>query len=86
MGGMDETRAVYVRGLRKVYGGRTVVDGVDLEETAGQVVGLIGANGVGKTTLVECVQGLRRPDAGTLRVFGLDPAGEYERVRALIGS
>jgi len=86
MEGMDETSAVYVRGLRKGYGGRTVVDGVDLDVTPGQVVGLVGANGAGKTTLVECVQGLRRADAGTLRVFGLDPAAQYEQVRALIGS
>ncbi len=86
MGGMDETRAVYVRGLRKNYGGRTAVDGVDLDVEAGQIVGLIGSNGAGKTTTVECVQGLRRPDSGMLRIFGLDPHGQYERVRALIGS
>jgi ABC-type branched-subunit amino acid transport system ATPase component len=66
---MDETCAVYVRGLRKGYGGRTVVDGVDLDVTAGQIVGLVGSNGAGKTTTVECVQGLRRPDAGMLRVI-----------------
>ncbi|HEY3868319.1 MAG TPA: ABC transporter ATP-binding protein [Actinocrinis sp.] len=83
---MDEASAVHVRGLRKGYGGRTVVDGVDLDVAAGQVVGLIGANGAGKTTTVECVQGLRRPDAGTLRVFGLDPAARRDRVRSLVGS
>ncbi|MDQ6775520.1 MAG: ABC transporter ATP-binding protein [Actinomycetota bacterium] len=75
-----------VRGLQKCYGQRTVVDGVDLDVLEGEVVGLIGANGAGKTTTVECIQGLRRPDAGTLRVLGLDPVTEAERLRPLIGS
>ena len=68
---MSETDVVTVRGLRKNYGGRAVVDGVDLDVRAGEIVGLVGANGAGKTTTVECVQGLRRPDAGTLRVLSL---------------
>jgi len=59
---------------------------VDLDVLEGEVVGLIGANGAGKTTTVECIQGLRRPEAGTLRVLGLDPVREPERLRALIGS
>jgi ABC-2 type transport system ATP-binding protein len=63
-----------------------VVDGLDLDVLEGEVVGLIGANGAGKTTTVECIQGLRRPDAGTLRVLGLDPVTEAERLRPLIGS
>ena len=46
-----------MRGLRKAYGGRVVVDGLDLDVPAGEIVGLIGANGAGKTTTVECVQG-----------------------------
>ena len=77
---------VTVRGLRKSYGRRKVVDGLDLDVLEGEVVGLIGANGAGKTTTVECIQGLRRPDAGTLRVLGLDPVTEAERLRPLIGS
>jgi len=83
---MSEPNVVTVRGLRKRYGDRTVVDGVDLDVAAGEIVGLIGANGAGKTTTVECIQGLRRPDAGLLRVLGLDPAAEPERLRTMIGS
>ena len=75
-----------VRGLRKAYGGRVVVDGLDLDVPAGEIVGLIGANGAGKTTTVECIQGLRKPDAGTLRVLGFDPVTEAEELRPLIGS
>jgi ABC-2 type transport system ATP-binding protein len=83
---MSETNVVTVRGLCKRYRDRTVVDGLDLDVAAGEIVGLIGANGAGKTTTVECVQGLRRPDAGLLRVLGLDPVTEPDRVRTMIGS
>jgi ABC-2 type transport system ATP-binding protein len=83
---MNNTDVVTVRGLRKRYGGRTVVDGLDLDVRAGEIVGLIGANGAGKTTTVECIQGLRRPDSGTLRVFGLDPVTQSDRLRPMIGS
>ncbi|MDQ2749448.1 MAG: ABC transporter ATP-binding protein [Actinomycetota bacterium] len=83
---MSELDVVTVRGLRKTYGTRVVVDGLDLDVHAGEIVGLIGANGAGKTTTVECIQGLRKPDAGTLRVLGLDPVTQAERLRPLIGS
>ncbi len=77
---------VAVRGLTKSYGGRVVVDHLDLDVRAGEVVGLIGANGAGKTTAVECVQGLRRADSGTIKVLGLDPVRDAGRLRPLIGS
>jgi ABC-2 type transport system ATP-binding protein len=83
---MNESDVVTVRGLRKRYGDRTVVDSLDLDVAAGEIVGLIGANGAGKTTTVECIQGLRRPDGGTLRVLGLDPVRQPDRLRPLIGS
>jgi ABC-2 type transport system ATP-binding protein len=77
---------VTVRGLTKSYGGRVVVDGFDLDVHAGEVLGLIGANGAGKTTTVEILQGLRRPDAGHVRVLGLDPIKDADRLRPEIGS
>jgi ABC-2 type transport system ATP-binding protein len=85
-GGMSESAVVTVRGLRKVYGTRVVVDDLDLDVPAGQIVGLIGANGAGKTTTVECIQGLRRPDGGTVRVLGLDPVRQADRLRPQLGS
>lgn len=83
---MTNSGVVTVRGLRKAYGGRVVVEDLDLDVAAGEVVGLIGANGAGKTTTVECLQGLRRPDAGTVRVLGLDPQRDAERLRPMIGA
>src|ERR1700734_251920 len=83
---MSKPDVVSVRGLRKSYRARVVVDGLDLDVPAGEIVGLIGANGAGKTTTVECIQGLRRPDAGTLRVLSFDPVTQPQRVRALVGS
>jgi ABC-2 type transport system ATP-binding protein len=84
--GMNQIDAVTVRGLRKAYGDRVVVDGLDLDVHAGEILGLTGANGAGKTTTVECIQGLRHPDSGTLRVLGYDPATQAARIRSLLGS
>jgi ABC-2 type transport system ATP-binding protein len=83
---MAEFDGVTVRGLRKTYGSRVVVDRLDLDVRPGEIVGLAGANGAGKTTTVECIQGLRRPDAGTLSVLGYDPLTQAAQLRPLIGS
>jgi len=74
-----------VRGLRKEYGGRPVVDGVDLSVEDGEIFGILGPNGAGKTTTVECIAGLRRPDAGTISVAGMDPSSEGTRFREALG-
>lgn len=77
---------VEVDGLRKAYGGRTVVDGVSFGVEEGEIFGILGPNGAGKTTTVECVEGLRTPDAGTVRVAGLDPVADHEQVTRLYGA
>ncbi|MEG3613877.1 MULTISPECIES: ABC transporter ATP-binding protein [Isoptericola] len=77
--------AVVARGLRKTYGGRDVVDGLDLQATAGAVTAVLGPNGAGKTTTVECCEGLRTPDGGTVRVLGLDPVADAVRLRPRVG-
>jgi ABC-2 type transport system ATP-binding protein len=66
--------AVVVTGLRKSYGGRTVVDGVSLSIPRGATVAILGPNGAGKTTTLDMVLGLTRPDSGGIALFGLPPA------------
>ncbi|MFD5026131.1 ABC transporter ATP-binding protein [Streptomyces sp. NPDC058373] len=73
-----------VRGLIKRYGTKTAVDGLDLTARAG-VTAVLGPNGAGKTTTVETCEGYRRPDAGTVRVLGLDPVREAPSLRPRIG-
>ncbi len=75
-----------MRAVTKRYGSVTAVDAVDLDVNEGEIFGLLGANGAGKTTAVECAQGLRRRDAGDLRVLGLDPERDRARLRPLVGS
>ena len=80
------TAVIEVSGLRKDYGRTVAVADVTFEVKAGEIFGLLGPNGSGKTTTVECLQGLRRADAGRLRVFGLDPATDAAKLRRLVGS
>jgi ABC-type multidrug transport system ATPase subunit len=72
-------------GVHKSYGATVALDGVDVVVEAGTILGLLGPNGAGKTTLVSIVAGLLRPDAGTVRVGGIDVTAEPERARELIG-
>ena len=65
--------AIEVRGLRKSYGAREVLHGIDLTVETGEVMALLGPNGAGKTTTVEILEGYRRRDAGTVTVLGEDP-------------
>ncbi|MFF5723830.1 ABC transporter ATP-binding protein [[Kitasatospora] papulosa] len=77
---------IEVHGVRKAYGGRPVVDGVSFTVDEGEIFGILGPNGAGKTTTVECVEGLRIPDAGTVRVAGLDPVADRQEVTHLLGA
>jgi len=74
-----------VRGLRKVYGDRTVVDGISFDVEDGEIFGILGPNGAGKTTTVECIAGLRRRDGGSITVAGMDPALEGTEFREAVG-
>ena len=70
------------RDLTKAYGGRTVVRGVNLEVTSGEIVGLLGPNGAGKTTTFSMVVGLTGPDAGRVLLDGADVTDDAMFVRA----
>ncbi|WP_159809815.1 ABC transporter ATP-binding protein [Cellulomonas citrea] len=82
---MDEV--LQVRGLHKTFGrGTSAVQanaGIDLTVGAGQVVGLLGHNGAGKSTLVNQVVGLLRPDAGSIRLAGIDAVADPDAARRL---
>jgi ABC-2 type transport system ATP-binding protein len=73
-----------IRSLRKSYGGRLAVDGLDLEIAPGETFGLLGPNGAGKSTTIRCALGLTRPDGGEVSLRGLGDPRE-PRVRARIG-
>jgi ABC-2 type transport system ATP-binding protein len=77
--------AVRVRGLRRAYGERRAVDGVDLDIATGEVFALLGPNGAGKTTTVEILEGYRRRDDGEVSVLGIDPADATAQWRARVG-
>ena len=77
--------AVEVRDLVKAYGARRAVDGLSLRVAPGSVLALLGPNGAGKTTTIEICEGFRRPDAGSVRVLGLDPITDAAALRPRVG-
>src|ERR1700748_1050065 len=79
------TSAIAVSGLRKAYGDKTVLDGIDFDVHAGTVFSLLGPNGAGKTTTVNVLTTLIKADSGTVRVAGHDIATAADAVRAVIG-
>ncbi|WP_097967764.1 ABC transporter ATP-binding protein [Streptomyces sp. or20] len=82
---MENEPVVQVKGLVKRYGTKTAVNGLDLVVATGAVTAVLGPNGAGKTTTIETCEGYRRPDAGTVRVLGLDPVADAERLRPRVG-
>ncbi|HET6532569.1 MAG TPA: ABC transporter ATP-binding protein [Actinoplanes sp.] len=77
--------AIAVRGLRKVYGGTSAVDGIDLDVATGEIFALLGPNGAGKTTTVEILEGYRKRDAGEVSVLGVDPGRPGPGLRQRVG-
>ena len=63
-------RAIQVRGLKKSYGSNIVLGGLDLDIEKGETFALLGVNGAGKTTALECIEGLRKYDSGTITING----------------
>ena len=74
-----------VKGLKKSYGPKPVLRGIDLVLQQGERMALLGANGVGKTTLLRILAGLTRPSAGSAHIDGLDCVQDAQQVRALVG-
>jgi ABC-2 type transport system ATP-binding protein len=84
--GANSTGAsISARGLRKSFGEKTVLDGIDLTVPPGTILALLGPNGAGKTTAVHLLTTYLRPDAGEIRIAGQDPAKNPQAVRRAIG-
>ena len=82
--GPEET-VIRVRGLRKGYGGVIAIDAVNLDVYRGEVLGIFGPVGAGKTTTLEIIEGLREPDAGEIEVAGYDALRERDKMKRIIG-
>ena len=76
---------ISARGLRKSFGEKTVLDGIDLTVPQGTILALLGPNGAGKTTAVHLLTTYLRPDAGEIRIAGQDPVKNPQAVRRAIG-
>src|SRR5215472_5849602 len=83
--GQGLTTAIEVEHLRKRFGAKVAVDDVSVDVAEGEIFGLLGRNGAGKSTTVDCVAGLRAADAGRVRVTGLDPRRDRAEIRQRLG-
>ena len=79
------TTAIEVTGLRKQYGDKAAVDGLDLSIGQGEVFALLGPNGAGKSTTVEILEGFRQRSGGDVAVLGHDPAKPVREWRERLG-
>lgn len=76
---------VWLDGVSKRFGDRTAVNGLDLRVQRGEITALLGPNGAGKSTTLEICEGFLSADSGTVRVLGLDPVKDRDRLRPRIG-
>ncbi|MBP1560277.1 MAG: ABC transporter ATP-binding protein [Oscillospiraceae bacterium] len=77
--------AIKVNGLKKSYRGKTALNGLDLSVKEGTVFGLLGANGAGKSTSIECILGTKQADDGSVSVLGCDPVKDRRKLFENVG-
>ena len=82
---MNDNFAIDVRGMTKRFGARTVVNAIDLQVREGEVCGVLGPNGSGKTTFIRMLCGLLRPDGGSGTCLGLDVLRQSEQIKRQVG-
>ena len=82
---MDTSPVIHIHGLTKSYGRVQALRGVNLDVGRGECFGFLGPNGAGKTTTIRCLLDLIRPDAGQIRILGLDPQADPVGVRRRVG-
>jgi len=80
----DESPIISIRGLGTRFGAQIVHDGLDLDVKRGEILGVVGGSGTGKSVLMRTIIGLRRADAGTIAVLGADAAADDPAARACI--
>jgi lipooligosaccharide transport system ATP-binding protein len=80
-----QSQLVHARALEKRFGSLVAVDGVDFQVQRGEAFGFLGPNGAGKTSTMRMIGCVSPPSGGTLRVLGLDPVADGERIRARLG-
>jgi len=81
---MTPTPKIRIRGLRKAFNGRAVLDGVDLDVMPGRSMVVLGGSGTGKSVTIKCVLGLVEPDSGTIEIDGRDVLAMSARERAAV--
>jgi phospholipid/cholesterol/gamma-HCH transport system ATP-binding protein len=77
----EEAKKIEVRGLKKAFGRKVVLDGIDLDVAPGESLVIIGGSGTGKSVLLKCILGLLRPDAGSIRIDGVEATELSSRER-----
>src|SRR5881227_1977727 len=82
---MDDSPAIRVRNLRKIYGSKAAVDGLDLAVPRGSFYGFLGPNGAGKTTTIRMLMGLAAPTSGSIEVLGLRMPEQELEIKRQIG-
>jgi ABC-2 type transport system ATP-binding protein len=80
-----ETRVIEVKNLKKAFGATKAVDGISFDVPKGKIFGFLGPNGAGKTTTIRCLMDLLRPDAGEIKIFGLDARQAAPQLKKRIG-
>lgn len=81
----ETARPLVIERLAVDYGEHRAVDGISLEVRPGEIYGLLGSNGAGKSSTIKAIVGLVRPSGGTIRVFGRDPVGDGTGAKERIG-
>jgi ABC-2 type transport system ATP-binding protein len=81
----DESPVIEMHGVKKSFGRKQVLTGVDMVVPPGQTFAFLGRNGQGKTTTIRMMLGLLKPDEGTIRVLGVDPRADPMEIRRRIG-
>jgi ABC-2 type transport system ATP-binding protein len=83
--GIPADEAIVIENFTKSYGSNRVVDELQFTVQRGEIFALLGPNGAGKTTTIETLEGYRTPDQGRVRVLGLDPIRESQKLKPQIG-